>query len=265
MGSKLDKLTLNLKKMKKVAIAFSGGLDSTFLVKIAYDTLNKNAIAITAISDLYPNWEQNQAKNFAKEIGIKHILINFEEIDIENFSENLKDRCYYCKKELFSKILQISKNYNITNVLDGSKVDDKFDYRPGLKALKELKVVSPLKDVGFNKKEIRALSKKMGLNTWDKPSFACLASRIPYGLKINKNRLKTIEKSEDFLRSLGVKQFRVRYHNEIARIEVLKDDFQKILSNSEKITNRFKKLGFKYITLDIQGYRSGSLNEVLVI
>jgi len=144
-------------------------------------------------------------------------------------------------------------------------VDDKFDYRPGLKALNELGIISPLKDAGFNKKDIRALSKKLGLNTWDKPSFACLASRFPYGIKITKNRLETIEKGEDFLRSLGIKQFRVRYHNEIARIEVLKDDFKKIFSHSEKIIKEFKKLGFKYVTLDIQGYRSGSLNEVLDI
>ncbi len=265
MEHKLEKLILHLKKMEKVAVAFSGGLDSSFLAKIAYDTLNKNAIAITATSSVYPLWEKKEAKKVALDIGIKHILFNFEESDIEKFSENSKDRCYYCKKELFSKISQIAKNNNIINVLDGSTIDDNLDFRPGLKALKELGIISPLKDVGFNKSEIRILSKKIGLNSWNKPSFACLASRFPYGIKITKKRLETIEKAEEFIRLLGLNQFRVRFHNEIARIEVLKDDFQKILTHSEKIIKKFKKLGFKYVTLDIEGYRSGSLNEVLDI
>jgi uncharacterized protein len=263
MDAKLEKLILNLKKMKKVAIAFSGGLDSTFLAKIAYDTLKSNALAITIASDLHPQWEQKQAIKLGKKIRIKHIILNIDENDIENFSENTKDRCYFCKNEIFAKIIQIAKENDINNVLDGSTIDDKFDYRPGLKALKELGVISPLKTVGFNKKEIRILSKNMDLETWDKPSFACLASRFPYGIKITKDRLKTVENAEDFLLSLGFKQFRVRYHNEIARIEVLKDDFKKIITNSESIIKKFKKLGFKYVTLDIQGYRSGSLNEVL--
>ncbi len=261
---KLEQLKNNLKQMKCVAIAFSGGVDSTFLTKIAYDVLGERAIAVTATSSTYPQRELKQAKQFTKHIGIKHILINSEETEIENFSDNPNNRCYYCKKELFSIIKQFAKENHLSVVLDGSNVDDISDYRPGMKALEELGVISPLRDVGFTKQEIKELSKDMHLDTWDKPAFACLASRFPYGIKITKSKLTQVEKAESFLFSLGVKQFRVRYHDEIARIEVLKNDFQIILDNSEKITKYFKELGFKYVTLDIEGYRTGSLNEGLL-
>jgi uncharacterized protein len=259
----MEKLHQNLKDMKKVVVAFSGGVDSTFLAKIAYDILGKNVIAITATSAIHPKWELRQAKKIAAKIGLKHLLINSNETDFKNFCQNNKDRCYHCKKELFKKIKQIAKNNDIKYVMDGSTIDDTYDYRPGIKALKELGIISPLKDIGLTKQEIRNLSKNIGLETWDNPSFACLASRFPYDIQITKNRLNSIEEAEDFIRSLGIKQFRVRFHNEIARIEVKKDDFSHILDKSEIIVKHLKKLGFKYITLDIEGFRSGSLNEVL--
>jgi len=263
MESKLEQLRNNLKKMKKVAVAFSGGLDSTFLAKIANETLNAEAIAITINSSVFPDWEIEESKKIASEIGIKQIVVDFDQNEIKGFSNNTKDRCYICKKELFSVIIAIAKKNNYNIILDGSTLDDKFDYRPGVKALKELQIISPLKDLNFTKKEIRDLSKKIGLSTWNKSSFACLASRFPYGTTITKEELEKIEKAEDFIRKFGLKQFRVRHHDEIARIEVLKDDFNLILENSEKIISYFKELGFNYITLDIEGYRSGSLNEVL--
>lgn len=261
---KLEQLKNNLKQMKCVAIAFSGGVDSTFLTKVAYEILGEKAIAVTATSSTYPKRELEEAKQYAKQIGIQHILINSEETEIDNFSKNPNNRCYYCKKELFSKIKQIAKENNLNYVLDGSNVDDTSDYRPGMKALGELGVVSPLRDVGFTKQEIKELSKDMQLDTWDKPAFACLASRFPYGVKITKSKLMQVEKAESFLFSLGIKQFRVRYHDETARIEVFKNDFQKILNHSEEITKYFKEIGFKYITLDMEGYRTGSLNEGLL-
>jgi uncharacterized protein len=257
---KLEKLKDNLKKMKSVAVAYSGGVDSTFLIKVAYEVLGKNAVAVTATSSTYPRRELEKAKHYAREIGIKHIIIESEETEIEDFCNNPPNRCYYCKKELFSKIKKIVKtNY----ILDGSNADDANDYRPGMKATQELGVVSPLKDVGFTKKEIRELSHSMHLETSEKPAFACLASRFPYGTKITKERLQQVEKAEDFLYSLGIGLFRVRYHKEIARIEVSKEDFGVVLSRSEEIVKYFKELGFKYVTLDIEGYRQGSLNEVL--
>jgi uncharacterized protein len=261
--NKLEQLKDNLRMMKSVAIAYSGGVDSTFLVNVAHEVLGDKAVAITATSSTYPQRELKQAKKYTKNIGMKHIIINSEETEIDNFSKNPINRCYYCKKELFSKIKQVANQEKLNYILDGSNADDINDYRPGMKALKEFDVISPLKDVGLTKKEIKKISKEMKLETWDKPAFACLASRFPYGTEITKSLLEQIEKAESFLQFLGVKQFRVRYHKDIARIEVSKDDFQLILTNSDKIVEKFKEIGFKYITLDIEGYRTGSLNEVL--
>jgi uncharacterized protein len=263
LASKIEQLKNNLKQMDSVAVAFSGGVDSTFLLKMAHESLGEKAIAVTAVSPVFPQNECKEAKQFTNNIGITHKLINSGEISIDNFSKNPTDRCYYCKKELFTKIKQIADKEKISFVLDGSNADDVNDYRPGFKALRELGIVSPLSDVGLTKGEIRRYSKEIGLDTWDKPAFACLASRFPYGIKITKEKLKMVEQAEDFVRNLGIKQFRVRFHEDIARIEVLKDDFQTVLEDSDEISKKFKDLGFKYVTLDIDGYRSGSLNEVI--
>lgn len=249
--------------MDTVALAYSGGTDSTFLLKVAYDVLGKNVLAVTATSSTYPKQELKQAKQLAKNIGANHIIIKSEEMKNKKFSKNTPNRCYYCKKELFSKIKKIAATKNISYILDGSNVDDAKDYRPGTKALIEYDITSPLREAGLTKKEIRDISCEMKLDSWDKPAQACLASRFPYGTKITKERLKQVEQAESYLSNLDLDQLRVRYHNDIARMEVTKNDFQKILKNAKKITQQFKKLGFTYITLDIEGYRTGSLNEVL--
>ena len=260
--SKLKKLKDNLQQMGSAAVAFSGGVDSTFLLNVAHEVLKDNVVAVTAISPIFSLRENEEAKFFTKNIGVKHIIIESEEIDNESFSKNPANRCYYCKKELFSKLKKVAETEKLDYVLDGSNVDDDDDYRPGIKALKELGIVSPLKDVGLTKKEIRELSQEMNLDTWDKPAFACLASRFPYGTEITKSKLEMVERAECFIQDFGVRQFRVRYHNEIARIEVSKNDFQIILAHSDEIAKKFKEFGFNYITLDIEGYRTGSLNEV---
>lgn len=260
---KFEKLNKILREMDSAVIAYSGGVDSTFLLKVAHAVLGDKVLAITAVSYTYPKQELIKAKNFAQKLGVKHIVVKSEEMKNKHFSKNTPNRCYYCKKELFTKIKKIASAQNIEYVLDGSNVDDTEDYRPGSKARKELGVRSPLRRAGLTKKEIRRLSHEMNLETWNKPALACLASRFPYGTRITKKRLKQVELAETFLSKLNLNQIRVRHHDEIARIEVIKDDFNKILENKKKIVNYFKKLGFTYVSIDIEGYRTGSLNEVL--
>jgi len=260
---KMENLKKKLRKMGRVVIAFSGGVDSTFLIKVAYEVLGKNVVAVTAASSTYPKTELEEAKRLARLMSVRHIIVNSRETEAENFKRNPPDRCYYCKRELFSKLKEIAQKEGIKYILDGTNYDDLVDFRPGMKAMKELGIISPLQEAKLTKEDIRELSKKMNLDTWDKPSCACLASRFPYGVRITKERLDRVEKAEAVIRGLGVRQLRVRYHNEIARIEVDKKDMQVLLHHSDSIVKKFKELGFIYVTLDMEGYRTGSLNEVL--
>ena len=261
LDEKLNNLKNNLKSLKSAVVAFSSGVDSTFLLKVAHSVLKDNLIAVTLKSSCFPEKELVEAVEFCKNEGIKHIILDVDILQIKGFDQNPPDRCYLCKKELFQKIWQTAKENNIKNVLEGSNKDDEGDYRPGLVAVKELKVKSPLRE--FKKDEIRTLSKKLGLKTFDKPSFACLASRFVYGEKITKEKLLMVNKAEEFLLNKGFKQVRVRIHKDIARIEVLESEFEKILSNSKEIDEKLKNLGFKYVSLDLKGYRTGSMNETL--
>lgn len=265
-NEKLIKLKKILKSMGKVLVAYSGGVDSTFLIKMAKDVLGRdNVLAVTAQSATYPLSELKDAKRSAKDIGVRHLIIHTNEFENNNFVLNPPDRCYYCKRELFNKLKDIAKKENINFIVDASNINDIDDYRPGTKAKKELGIRSPLQEAGFNKSDIRQFSKKISLNTWDKPAMACLASRLPYGEKIEVDTLRRIELAEDFLQRLGFRQVRVRCHGNMARIEVLPKDIKLLIKNGlrDKIIAHLKKLGFSYITLDMQGYRTGSMNEVI--
>jgi uncharacterized protein len=261
--TKVDKLRSLLREMKRVLIAFSGGVDSAFLLKVATQELDDQALAVTAASPFFPNWERKEAEELAQAIGANYRIINISEEEIQDFAHNPPDRCYHCKRMVFNKFLALAKEEGIDYVLDGTNFDDLKDYRPGMVALGELGIRSPLKEVGLTKEEIRILSKELGLPTWDKPSFACLVSRLPYGSKITKEKLMQIDKGEELLRSLGLKQFRLRHHGEIARLEVGPEQFPLVWANSEKILAGLKGQGFTYVALDLEGYRTGSMNEAL--
>ncbi len=265
LQEKLQLLKGNMKQRGSAAIAFSGGVDSTFLVKVAKEVLGDRMIAVTATSSTYPERELKEAIQYAEELGVKHIIINSEELDIEGFASNPKNRCYYCKKELFTKIFDVAREYDIEYVYDGSNSDDTGDYRPGMQAARELSVISPLKEAQMTKAEIRELSRQMELPTWNKPAFACLSSRFPYGNQITVPKLRMVEEAEQFLLDMDIRQVRVRHHGEIARIEVSPEERSRFFDISllDKIGERFKKIGFTYVTLDVIGYRTGSMNEVL--
>ncbi len=265
LQEKFQLLKDNIKKRGSAAIAFSGGVDSTFLVKVTHEVLGEEMIAITATSSTYPERELKEAMKYAKDMGVKHMIISSEELDIEGFASNPKNRCYYCKKELFSKIKAIAKDSGVDYVFDGSNLDDDGDYRPGMQAARELEVISPLKEANLTKQDIRELSKELGLPTWDKPAFACLSSRFPYGDKITAPKLKMVDEAEQFLLDMGIRQVRVRHHGEIARIEVAPDERTRFfdIEVMNKIGEQFREIGFTYVTLDMLGYRTGSMNEVL--
>lgn len=250
------------KELNSVAIGFSSGVDSTLMLKVACDTLGcDNVIAVTARSAWFPSRELEEAIEFCKSLGVRHYFVDVSMDEIEGFKENPKNRCYICKLALFGGIIKLANKLNIENVCEGSNMDDLGDYRPGLQAIKELGVKSPLRQVELYKSEIREISKELNLPTWKKPSFACLASRFVYGELITVEKLKMVENAEDLLIRLGFEQFRVRMHGKMARIEVLPVDFTKLINHADEINNHLKNLGFSYVSMDLGGYKMGNMNN----
>ena len=261
----LSELSSILSSMESVLIAYSGGVDSTFLLKVALDVLGDKVLAVTSDSPTITRKELSYARNMAKELGANHIVLKTDEMDCKDFIKNNSQRCFWCKSELFTKLNDLAKKHGYNYVVDGSNYSDTSDFRPGLKAARKLGVRSPLIEACVTKEDIRNLLKTWGLPIWNKPSTACLSSRVPYGQSISVSLLNRIEKAEDILHKSGFRQVRVRDHNNIARIEISAEDFSKLVDPGVKdpISRSFKKLGYKYIAVDLDGYRTGSLNEAL--
>lgn len=261
---KFTRLKNIIKELESAVVAFSGGVDSALVAKLCYDLLGERALAVTASSETYPSYELEAAKRVASEIGIPHLIIQTKELEIKGFSSNPPNRCYFCKSELFEKLKELAQQEGYKNVVDGANIDDAKDYRPGSQASQELGVRSPLKEAGLGKDDIRTISKELDLSTWDKPSYACMSSRFPYGEAITQEKLQIVSQAETLLREMGFKQLRVRHHGSIARIEVESEEIPLAIQKRDEIAGKLKKIGYTYVTLDLQGYRTGSMNEVLL-
>jgi pyridinium-3,5-biscarboxylic acid mononucleotide sulfurtransferase len=266
LKGRYDELIRHIREFESVVVAFSAGVDSTLLVRASVDALGyERVIAATGLSDTYPEEEMQEARELAQELGVEHVMARTEELTDPRYAQNSHQRCFFCKSELYSRLERVRTERGFEKVIDGTNADDLGDHRPGLRAARDFNVRSPLQEIGMTKSEIRQISNELGLRTWDKPAFACLSSRFPYGTPITVEKLRQVAEAERVLRLLGFKGFRVRHHDTIARIEVPPEDFARIVEHHDEIVKGVKAAGYRFVTLDLKGYVSGSLNDELSI